>query len=103
MTTTGLFHITLLPTADENAFVTHMTDVVFKEPNAMQSVRTCTGMDHELLKGHGPVPTYTWQVRVRLMTNAEYDFDRNIERVQKAVEGMGTLSGLDTYVNVGAE
>jgi hypothetical protein len=103
MIMTGLFHITLSPTADESAFVTHMTDVVFKEPDAMQSVRNCTGIDHELLRGRGPVPTYAWQVRVRLMTDSEYNFDRNIERVQKAVEGMGTLSGLEIYVNVGAE
>lgn len=103
MIMTGLFHIALSPVADENAFVTHMTDVVFKEPNAMQSVRNANSIDHQLWKGRGPVPTYIWQVRVGLMTDSEYDFSRNIERVQKAVAGSGTLSGLDVYVNVGAK
>jgi hypothetical protein len=103
MIMTGLFHITLSPTANEEAFVAHMTDVVFNDPGSMQSVRNATGIKHELLKGRGPVPTYIWQVRVALMTEQEYNFDRNVERVQQAVAGSGVLSGLDVYVNVGGE
>ena len=103
MLMTGLFHITLSPTANEDAFVAHMIDVVFKDPASMQSVRNATGIAHELLKGRGPAPTYVWQVRVALMTDQEYNFERNLERVQQAVSGSGVLTGLDVYVNVGGE
>ena len=103
MTMTGLFHITLSPAANEDAFVEHMNTVVFKNAASMQLTRITRSIEHDLLKGRGPVPTYAWQVRVRLETDHEYDFAQNIPRVQEAVGAAGVLSGLDVYVNAGGE
>src|SRR4051794_33670487 len=53
MTMTGVYRIALLPTADEQAFAKHMTNVFSKNSGAMQLTRTTSGFDHHLLKIHG--------------------------------------------------
>lgn len=100
MTMTGLFHITLLPDADEQAFVTHMTGTVFKDVSALQLTRTTSAFRHQLLKGRSEFREYVWQVDVDLMTDHEYDFAENIARVQKNLAGSGVLSGLYVYTQV---
>ena len=99
MTMTGIYRIALLPAADEQAFVKHMTDVVFKKPGALQLTRTTSGFDHRLLKVHGELRQYAWQATVHLMTAAAYDFAQN-ERVQEAINKFGVLIGLETYTNI---
>jgi hypothetical protein len=101
MTMTGMFHIILLSSADEQVFVSMMRDVVFKSPAAMQATRNTQSIQHELLKKRADVRAYVWKVRVGLVTDREYDFGENLERVQKAVEGAGVVSGLDIYTNIG--
>jgi hypothetical protein len=100
MTMTGLFHITLLPDADEQAFVTHMTGTVFKDVSALQLTRITAAFRHKLLKGRSEFREYVWQVEVDLVTDHEYDFAENIARVQKSLAGSGVLSGLYVYTQV---
>jgi hypothetical protein len=97
MTMTGQFHITLLPEADEKAFVARMTDTVFKDPAAMQLTRITEAFRHRLLKGRAEFREYVWQVEVDLVTDHEYSFAQNVERVQQALAGSGVLTGLDVY------
>jgi hypothetical protein len=99
-TMTGMFHITLLPSADEQAFVSQMRDVTFTSATSMQATRITQSFQHELLKRHADIRAYVWQVRVTLVTDRDYNFSENLDRVQKAVEGSGVVSGLDVYTNI---
>jgi hypothetical protein len=99
---TGLYHIVLLPGADEQAFVRHMTDVVFKSTSVLQLTRITSGFDHQLLKSTGDFRSFAWQATVRLVTDHGYDFLQNIERVQKSVADFGLLTRVDVYTNVEA-
>jgi hypothetical protein len=97
---TGVYRIALLPTADEQAFVKHMTNVVFKNSDAMQLTRTTADFDHHLLRIHGDLRQYGWQAMVRLVTEVPYNFARNNERVQEAIKEFGVLIGLETYTRI---
>ena len=99
MTMTGVYRIALLPTADEQKFVKHMTTVVFETPGALQLTRTTTGFDHRLLKINSELRQYAWQATVHLMTDAPYNFVQ-YERVQEAIKKFGVLIGLETYTNI---
>ena len=98
-TMTGVYHIVLRPDADEQAFVKHMTDVVFEDPNALQPTRITRSFAHQLLKAQGSLPRYSWQTTVDLETDAGYDFERNAGTVQKHVESFGLLVGIDAYTH----
>jgi hypothetical protein len=100
MTMTGLFHITLLPDADEQAFVTHMTATVFKDVSALQLTRITAAFRHTLLKGRSEFREYVWQVEVDLVTDHEYNFAENTARVQTSLNGAGVVTGLDVYTHV---
>lgn len=102
MTMTGQFHITLTPDADEKAFVTRMTGVVFNDMASLQSTRITAAFRHRLLKGRSEFREYVWQVEVDLVTDHEYDFAENVERVQKSLAGSGVVTGLDVYTHVSA-
>ena len=99
-TMTGMFHITLLPSTDEEAFVSQMREVAFTSAASMQATRITQSFQHELLKRHADIREYVWQVRVTLVTDREYHFGENLERVQKVVDGVGVVSGLDVYTNI---
>jgi hypothetical protein len=60
---TGVYRIALLPTADEQAFARHMTNVVFEKSGAMQLTRITSGFDHHL-QVHGNLRQYAWQATV---------------------------------------
>lgn len=100
MKMTGLYHIALLPNADEQAFTTHMIDVVFTNVAALQATRITTGVDHQLLKAEGAFRRYAWQATVSLMTDKGYDFLQNVERVQQSVKEFGLVVGLDVSTHV---
>ena len=102
MEMSGVYRFALLAKADEEGFIKHMTDVVFKNPSALQLTRTTTGFTHRLLKAAGPFRQYAWHVTVDLMTDAPYDFGQNIERVQRSIEAFGVLIGVEAYTPVGS-
>lgn len=99
MTMTGMYRITLLPSADEKAFIEHMAEV-FHSPGALQATRTTSGFSHTLLNASGALRQYVWLVKVHLVTAVGYDFSRNIERVQEAIGQFAVLTGVDVYTNV---
>lgn len=103
MKMTAMFHIALLADASESAFVTRMNDVVFKDVSAMQLTRTTAAFAHKLLKKQSRIPAYVWQATVDLVTDREYNFAENIERVQNAIKGAGVVTGLDVYTHLGAD
>jgi hypothetical protein len=43
---------------------------------------------------------YAWIVAVTLVTDDGYDFDQNIERIQKSIAPFGVLVGTETYKNI---
>jgi len=96
---TGMFRIALLPSADEGAFASRMMDV-FKKADALQLTRITSGFTHTLLKKSSDVREYVWEARVELVTDHPYNFAENLERVQKSIEGLGVVSGLEIYSNV---
>jgi hypothetical protein len=96
---TGIYRIALLPGADERAFVKHMRDVVFKNPNALQLTRITRGFEHRLLKMHGDLRLYAWQATVDLQTDSGYDFAQNAH-VQKSIQEFGVLIGVEAYTNM---
>ena len=102
MKMTGMYHIALLEEADEQAFVKNMTEVVFKNPGALQATRITQSIAHQLLKKRSDLRQYVWQVTVHLITDREYDFAENLKRVQQHVQGSGLVIALDVYTNVGA-
>ncbi len=99
MMMTGMYRIALLPGADEKAFVSHMQDEVFKDPNALQSTRNTRGFQHQLLKVDGNLRQYCWQATADLQTNAGYDFAQEAQ-VQKWVQDFGVLIGVESYTHV---
>lgn len=99
MTMTGMYRIALLPRANEQAFVKHMTNVVFKNPSALQLTRITRGFQHQLLKVQGDLQQYVWQATVDLQTDAGYDFAQ-LSRVQESIKRFGVLIGVDVYTNI---
>jgi hypothetical protein len=100
MTMTGVYRIALLPSADEQAFIRHMTSVVFSNSSAMQLTRITSGFNHQLLKFDGNLRLYGWQATVHLVNDAGYDFAENNKRVQEAIKKFGILIGLETYTHL---
>jgi hypothetical protein len=96
----GLYRITLLPAADEQAFVKRMTEVVFTDVSALQLTRITAGFHHQLLKGRTALREYVWHVTASLVTDHEYDFAQNIERVQNSLDGAGVVTGVESFINV---
>jgi hypothetical protein len=91
----GIYHVALLPSADENAFVSHMREEVFGS-NVLQLTRVTSGFSHQLLERPGELRQYAWHVTVTLVS-ASYDFDQNVERLQASIEKLGLVIGVDTY------
>lgn len=100
MTMTGMYRIALTPGADEQAFVRHMTDVVFKAPDALQLTRITRGFEHRLLKMQGDWRQYVWQATVDLMTETGYNFAQQ-PRVQESIKDFGVLIGVEAYTVAG--
>lgn len=90
----GLYHIALLPTSDEDAFVSHMADA--PDP---QLTRVTSSVTHQLLKRPDGLRRYAWQLNVESMTGA-YDFDGNLEPLQDHIKDFGVVFGVDTYAEV---
>jgi len=93
MVMTGIYRIVLAPTADETKFVAAMQNRVF---GLVQLTRTTTGFAHTLLKGGGQ-RSYAWLAEVHLMNDTPYNFEQNVERVQKAIAKFGVLTGVESY------
>jgi hypothetical protein len=94
-----MYRIALLPRANEQAFVKHMTKVVFQNPSALQLTRITRGFQHQLLKAQGDLRQYVWQATVDLQTDAGYDFAQH-SRVQESIGRFGVLVGVEAYTNI---
>lgn len=99
----GVYHIALLPTADETAFVGHMTAKVFPRSDILQLTRVTSGFTHRLLKRAGQLDQFAWNVTVQLMTDAGYDFEQNVERIQASLQAFGLLIGVDTFTELATD
>jgi hypothetical protein len=105
----GIYHIALLTTADEDAFVAHVTAENFANVEAvLQLTRVTSGFHHQLLKrgeavneSDRPAPglprRYAWHVTVQLVGDAGYSFEQNLERLQDTLEKFGVVIGVETY------
>ena len=108
MLMTGLFRFALLPDVEPESFEAHMRDEVFGG-FALQATRITHSFDHQLLLAqvrrsgddglHSPHPgtQYVWQATVNLMTDAGYDFEQNIERIQQRVGQFAVLIDVESY------
>lgn len=99
----GMYQIALLTTADEDAFVSHMTGEVFPSHDLLQLTRITSGFSHRLLKRPGNLRQYVWKVTAHLVTSASYDFTQNVERLQASIEEFGLVIGVDTYSEIAAD
>ena len=93
----GVYHIALLPSADETAFVTHMTEEVFPSTGILQLTRITSGFSHRLLEHSGHLHQFAWSVTVQLVTDSGYDFQQNVERIQASLQPFGLVIGVDTF------
>lgn len=100
MRMTGMYRISLLPDADDQAFEKQMTETVFSDVSALQLTRITRDFDHRLLRRRGDFREYVWHVTVDLVTDKGYDFAENIERVQAHVTNWGVVTGLDVYTDI---
>jgi hypothetical protein len=96
----GIYHIALLPTADEDAFVSHMTAEVF-HGDVLQLTRVTSGFSHQLLKRPSELRQYAWKVTAQLVSGG-YDFAQNVERLQASIEQFGVVIGVDAYTEMAA-
>jgi hypothetical protein len=99
MRMTGVYRIALLPGAEEQAFVKHMTNVVFKNPSALQLTRITRSFEHRLLVLQGDLRQYAWLATVDLQTDAGYDFAQN-SSVQESIRDFGVLIGVEAYTYI---
>jgi hypothetical protein len=97
MKMTGIYRFALLSDADEQLFVGHITKNVFP---ILQLTRITSGFTHTLLAMKSDLPQYSWIVTVTRVTDDGYDFDQNIERIQKSIAPFGLLVGTETYKNI---
>jgi hypothetical protein len=97
MIMTGIYHFVLSPTANETKFVAEMQNRVF---SLVQLTRTTTGFAHTLLKAAGELRGYAWVAEVNLMNETPYNFEQNVERVQKAIAKFGVLPRVESYANL---
>jgi hypothetical protein len=98
MKMTGIYRFALLSDADEQLFVGHITKNVFP---ILQLTRITSGFTHTLLAMKSDLRQYAWIVTVTLVTDdGGYDFDQNIERIQKSIAPFGLLVGTETYKNI---
>ena len=97
MTMTGIFQIGLAQSANEQRFVSAMTNSVFE---LLQPTRTTSGFSHTLLKTREVLHRYVWIAEVKLVTDVPYDFAQNIDRVQKAIAEFGVLVSVEAYTNL---
>jgi hypothetical protein len=102
MKMTAMFHIALLPDANESAFTQRMTESVFKDLAVFALTRTTAAFAHQLLKKQSRIPAYVWQATVDLVTDHEYDFEGNVDRVRAAIKGMGVVTSVEVYTHLGA-
>jgi hypothetical protein len=96
----GVYHIALLPAADEDAFVSHMSTEVF-HGDVLHSTRVTAGFSHQLLKRPSELRQYAWNVSAQLVSG-DYDFARNVERLQASIEQFGVVIGVDAYSEIAA-
>ena len=97
MKMTGIYRIALLSDVDEQLFVGHITKNVFP---ILQPTRITSGFAHTLLAMKSDLRQFAWIVTVTLVTDGGYDFDQNIERIQKSIASYGVLVGTETYKNI---
>jgi hypothetical protein len=97
MKMTGIYRFALLSDADEQLFVGHITKNVFP---ILQLTRITSGFTHTLLAMKSDLRQYAWIVTVTLVTDDGYDFDQNIERIQKSIAPFGLLVGTETHKNI---
>jgi hypothetical protein len=99
----GVYHIALFPAADEADFVRHMTGEVFPSTDILQLTRITSGFSHQLLKSPGHLRQFAWNVTVQLVTDAGYDFEQNVERIQGSLEAFGLVIGVDTFTELATD
>lgn len=98
MVSVGQYRITLLPGADEAAFVARMTEELFNDPSLLGATRITRGISNTLLRRQGEWPEFVWQARVDQMNDRDYDFgDDNLERVRQGIAAFGVVTGLEVY------
>ena len=97
MKMTGIYRFALLSDADEQLFVGHITKNVFP---ILQLTRITSGFTNTLLAMNSDLRQYAWIGAVTLVTDDGYDFDQNIERIQKSIAPFGVLVGTETYRNI---
>lgn len=99
----GVYHIALLPTADETDFVRHMTAEVFPSTDILQLTRITSGFSPRLLKSAGDLRQFAWKVTVQLVTNAGYEFEQNVERIEGSLQEFGLVIGVDTFTEIATD
>jgi hypothetical protein len=99
---TGSYRISLLQNAEHREFERHMLETVFADVSALQTTRITRGFAHHLLRRQGAFREYFWHVTVDLVSDKEYDFAQNIEKVQAHVSNWALVTGLDVFDNVEA-
>lgn len=98
----GVYHIALLTTADEDAFISHMTEKVFGSADILQLTRITSGFSHQLIKRTGELRQFAWLVTADLVTSVGYDFEQNMERLQASLQPFGVVIGVDAYTQLAA-
>ena len=99
----GIYQIALLPDADEDAFVSHMTGEDFGAvEGVLQLTRITSGFQHQLLKrsDRADLRHYGWHVTALLVGDRGYSFEQNVERLQAGIQKFGLVTGVDTYAVV---
>ena len=96
----GIYHIALLPEADEAKFVKQMASA----EGLLQATRVTSGFDSRLLRRDATTDglrAYAWHVTAQLMSDAPYSFTQNVPRVAESIAKFGVVAAVDTYAEVG--
>jgi hypothetical protein len=95
----GIYHIALLPEADEAAFVTHMEGA----EGVLQLTRVTSGFEPRLLRREATTDGlrgYAWHVSAQLVGDAGYSFAQNVPRLAAGIAPFGVVAGVDAYAVV---
>ena len=96
----GIYHIALLPEADEAKFVKQMESA----DDVLQRTRVTSGFDPRLLRRDATTDglrSYAWHVTARLVGEAGYSFTQNVTRLAESIAKFGVVAGVDAYAEVG--
>jgi hypothetical protein len=97
MNLVGMYHIALLPAADEKSFAARLADG--PQP---QLTRVTSSVTTRLLKRTDQPRRYAWQVNVVSMAHG-YQFEDNLERLQEHINDFGVVLGVDAFAEVSSD